>query len=100
MNKLLIAVFVPLAFAACSGPAASVDAGTNSCSAPKTTCGSSCVDLKSDNANCGKCGTACSATDTCAKGTCYPKTCAQATCTANHWRRVTPCRLISASTAR
>jgi len=41
-----------------------------SCSAGQTQCGGSCVDTANDSANCGKCGSACRASDTCVKGKC------------------------------
>jgi hypothetical protein len=40
------------------------------CSAGQTDCGSGCVDMTSDTANCGACGFACSTGQTCANGVC------------------------------
>ncbi|HLK37539.1 MAG TPA: hypothetical protein VKU41_12355 [Polyangiaceae bacterium] len=47
-----------------------------SCTSPLSACGSSCVNLESDNDNCGTCGNKCStqvtnATDTCQGGACH-----------------------------
>jgi hypothetical protein len=46
-----------------------VDGSSLSCMAPKSTsCGKSCVDIQTDNANCGGCGIVCNTT--CAMGVC------------------------------
>jgi hypothetical protein len=47
---------------------------TTSCPTGLTTCGGSCVNLQTDTANCGACGTVCGATRTCVAGACtgYP----------------------------
>ncbi len=65
-----------LACATAAVPIDDVDASTptpdsSTCSG---TCGGKCVDLKTDNVNCGKCGNACPATATCVAGSCQ---CAQ-----------------------
>jgi hypothetical protein len=51
------------------------DPATGLCSSPArpggaTDCGSACVDTADDPANCGGCGLACAAGETCASGTC------------------------------
>jgi hypothetical protein len=51
------------------GPDGGVDAPTGDTGAC-TTCGGACVDLKTDGANCGKCGNACSSGAKCVQGTC------------------------------
>lgn len=70
---------VLLSGVACATAAVPIDddAGTTpgkDGSACTSTCGGNCVDLKSDNANCGKCGNACPASATCNAGNCV---CAQ-----------------------
>ena len=40
------------------------------CAIPQSTCGATCTDLQSDNANCGACGNACGAGTTCQSGQC------------------------------
>ena len=40
------------------------------CTPPKTVCNGGCADTKTDNANCGVCGTACQLTETCTAGLC------------------------------
>jgi hypothetical protein len=42
------------------------------CVAPAIGCGSNCVDVATDAANCGACGYACGAGSTCAQGACAP----------------------------
>lgn len=55
-----------------------VDGGTSdatdapACQSPLTACGSQCVDITSDAANCGGCGHACGANDTCVNQVCTP----------------------------
>ncbi len=43
---------------------------TNTCSANETSCSGACVDTNSDAKNCGACGTACTADQTCSNGAC------------------------------
>ncbi len=57
-------------------PAVTPDAGGNDaapdtgCPTGQTTCGAACVDLKTDNANCGGCGKPCTGADKCSEGVC------------------------------
>ncbi|MBN2196938.1 MAG: DUF5110 domain-containing protein [Polyangiaceae bacterium] len=44
--------------------------GGAACSAPLTLCGTACVDLAADAANCGQCGTSCAVGQVCAAGAC------------------------------
>ncbi|HEY1958920.1 MAG TPA: hypothetical protein VGH28_25080 [Polyangiaceae bacterium] len=44
------------------------------CTGTQTACGSACVDLQSDDANCGACGHACGTGSTCTSGFCPPVT--------------------------
>jgi len=56
-------------------PACSEGGGTPSCICPGSyaICGSACVDLDTDNANCGRCGNPCTGTgESCQNGTCVP----------------------------
>ncbi len=47
----------------------------------QTLCGATCVETESDSKNCGACGKACKATETCSKGTCMCKpTCESKAC--------------------
>ena len=62
--------------AACNGSSivggvdAGRDAGPAPCPTGRDRCGAACVDLTSDTANCGACGTACGAGRVCAMGRC------------------------------
>ncbi len=47
----------------------------DTCSEPSVVCSGACVDLTSDEANCGQCGTACGATQFCKQGTCAKQAC-------------------------
>jgi hypothetical protein len=52
------------------------DAGDNSCAAfGSTLCGNACVDLQTDDANCGACGHACGPGGGCVAGVCAPAGC-------------------------
>jgi hypothetical protein len=52
------------------------DAGDNSCAAfGSTLCGHACVDLQTDDANCGACGHACGPGGGCVAGVCAPAEC-------------------------
>ena len=61
-------------FGACSGSGEGTDAGADatgpSCGSGSMLCGSSCVALATDNANCGACGKACKAGEVCSQGAC------------------------------
>lgn len=46
--------------------------GETTCSAGSTLCGDACVDLGTDESNCGACGTTCGERDTCVNGECLP----------------------------
>ena len=48
----------------------SVDGDASTCPAPKTVCAGACVDLNTNNENCGACGKACGETTACVGGTC------------------------------
>ncbi|MGC4118520.1 MAG: hypothetical protein QM765_28985 [Myxococcales bacterium] len=81
-RTLLLACLATLTVLAtgCPSPPGTPDAG-QSC-APLARCKSQCVDLQTDEANCGICGEACSAASLCIKAQCYPKTCANPSCSA------------------
>lgn len=55
-----------------TGAPAAADSGTQpvACSNGQTNCGNTCVDTTSDEANCGGCGTACAADQTCSNNSC------------------------------
>lgn len=53
------------------------------CGAGLTDCGGVCVDLASDEGNCGICGLVCPATDACTVGQCVPAACAAGMTTCN-----------------
>lgn len=62
-----------------AGGAACISCGTNEtcngsgcvCQAPFTTCGTACVDIRSDEGHCGACGTRCAGNETCRNGACF-----------------------------
>ena len=64
----------------CSGSESMCEAGkcVSSCNAGLEACKGECVNLKTDDANCGKCGTKCGDNKMCVDGVCAckPKTCA------------------------
>jgi Cys-rich repeat protein len=45
------------------------------CAAGQSCCTCQCVNLATDNANCGGCGMACGAGETCSSGACFPEGC-------------------------
>lgn len=45
------------------------------CAGGRMTCNGACVDPKLDDANCGACGNACGANESCANGACLPDDC-------------------------
>lgn len=49
------------------------------CTGGTTDCGGVCVDTTTDDANCGVCGTACTGTQVCQEGRCFPKSTCPAT---------------------
>ena len=65
----LIAALGAIAGACSSGTGSTVDAGPQ-CPTGSSLCGSTCVSLATDNANCGTCGTTCGNGEVCSKGTC------------------------------
>lgn len=52
----------------CTAPRAACRDGA--CACPQDTCGGACVDIRSDDANCGACGQRCDARSRCDFGTC------------------------------
>ncbi len=61
-----------------NGTVTPTDNGVATCAAPRTMCGSECVDRQSDPAHCGACGRACTAAQVCNSGSCQ----STSTCTA------------------
>ena len=62
-----------LALAACGGSTGGSDGGSavvDHCQSPAKVCGGTCVDVETDNANCGSCGNACAEGEVCAGGSC------------------------------
>ncbi|MDP3278564.1 MAG: hypothetical protein Q8Q09_25465 [Deltaproteobacteria bacterium] len=53
------------------GPDAAMEAAVM-CTAPQTLCSGACVDTQADSMNCGACGTACPAGNSCRMGACTP----------------------------
>jgi hypothetical protein len=54
--------------------------GSCGCAPGDTTCNGQCTDAKTDEANCGMCGFACTATQTCAAGGCFESDCPGVAC--------------------
>ena len=70
MKRMTCALVWMLALSACGS-----DGNTpESCEAPQTLCGSSCVDLRDDAMNCGECGAICGDEQVCAASACAPST--------------------------
>lgn len=78
MRKILL---LALALSACSkgtvsatGSSSGATGGTgaNRCSEDLTSCGATCVDIRTDGANCGGCGVACATGTSCTGATCTP----------------------------
>jgi Stigma-specific protein, Stig1 len=65
-------------------PAVISAGGASTCSAPTTMCGIDCVDLQTSTANCGACGRACAASQSCRAGVCTTAT------TLPNYTRTTP----------
>ncbi|MBI3180928.1 MAG: VCBS repeat-containing protein [Myxococcales bacterium] len=61
--------------------------GGSGCATGLSPCSGTCVDTRSDRANCGQCGRACSATQTCASGSCQalPTDCRQTPCPSGNY---------------
>src|SRR5512147_395166 len=55
---------------ALTGCGSSSSSQTTSCSGSSTLCGDTCVNTRSDNANCGACGAACAPGQVCSAGQC------------------------------
>ncbi|MFZ5893113.1 MAG: glycosyl hydrolase family 8 [Myxococcota bacterium] len=53
-----------------SGGASNGAGGSTSCASDRTACGTSCVDLKNDNLNCGMCGKQCGTGQSCSNSNC------------------------------
>lgn len=64
---------------------------TPACAQGLTSCGSLCVDTKSDISNCGACGRTCSANQKCSGGTCVIQ-CGGQTCASGDWCCQGACR--------
>ncbi|MBU1241341.1 Ig-like domain-containing protein [Myxococcota bacterium] len=68
---LLLAVFLAAGVTACDD-----DGGTTTdCPEEYTTCNDVCVDVQTNQDNCGECGNTCDATELCLAGTCSPIPC-------------------------
>ena len=71
---LAASALLSLLLAACGGGGTGgTDGGaavTDHCKSPSKVCAGTCVDVETDNANCGACGTACGDGEVCAGGTC------------------------------
>lgn len=63
------------------------------CQTGQVACGSSCVDLQADSANCGSCGNACAAPAVCANGSC------STACAADHEKCGETCVNLSSDAA-
>jgi hypothetical protein len=62
------------------GSAGTGGSGNPGCTAPTTSCGSTCADLKTDDKNCGSCGTVCDGGTACANGACFVQSCLNIQC--------------------
>lgn len=58
-----------------AGPRDAGAADAGACMGGQARCGAACVDLQTDEANCGRCGTACSAGGVCMAGRCSTVAC-------------------------
>ena len=72
LGRILLALLVQ-----CSSAPSGVDGGVDAsvdgdagCATPEVTCGGQCVDTKTDQANCGGCGLACPAGESCCGASC------------------------------
>ena len=58
---------------ACTAPAGGTcQSGTCTCPGALTSCGGTCVNIQTDRAHCGGCGTTCTPTQVC-QGSCFPR---------------------------
>jgi hypothetical protein len=73
MRRIALAVVL-----SCLGCAATPPA--NSCPSGQSACGSNCVRLSTDDANCGSCGKSCGSGEACGNGACFPRDCGGTTC--------------------
>lgn len=70
MTRALLCLAVA-SLSTCTSPPPAVA----TCTAPQSTCGSSCADLSLDDRHCGTCENACGTGRACANGSCYPTSC-------------------------
>ncbi|CAM3083192.1 Stigma-specific protein, Stig1 [Legionella steigerwaltii] len=73
----LLIIMIPLSIVSCknnrNGPTSSHIPGGGECSTGTTSCNDSCVNLQTDNKNCGSCGNVCSTGSSCSSGQCVPQ---------------------------
>lgn len=83
MSRVLRIAVAALVLTGCQGSLVAFKADASvTCGSGVTDCASVCVDLKTDAANCGACGKACAATESCVASACYPNDCLSGDCTA------------------
>ncbi len=68
----ILAIFCLALVAGCTQ---NLPGGQNNCEDTLSECGDTCVDLNTDNANCGACGTTCESGEVCTAGACEPIMC-------------------------